>query len=801
MEQYFEKTMGPRGSAFFGFDWEFALTDSLDPPSSDTSWRKAQLPHDWSTDYPVDKNAPSCGSGGYARCGIGWYRKRFALSQDPNELYSLYFEGVYMNCDLWVNGQYAGGHIYGYTSFEKDVTPYLKQGENELLLRVDNSHQPGSRWYTGSGITRNVYLIRHQRLYVRTWGVQITTPEIYLSKAQVEIRTDVRGGLNAGTLRVETVLLSPDGLEVARGSASLPAKDEMTAVQVLSVAAPRLWDIDCPQLYRAVTRVYDGDTLTDEVITPFGIRKIAFDNHNGFSLNGRKVILQGVCLHHDAGCLGAAVPPEVWRRRLQKLKDMGCNALRMSHNPPDPALLNLADEMGFCVLDEAFDEWHTMKGKEFGSNTHESRGYSEWFDTCARADMTAMVERDRNHPSVVMWSIGNEVREQVVSDGWKYAQMLAGLCHSLDPTRPITQACDLVKAEPVPASTEFLQQLDIVGVNYTDRWRERTETFYEEEKIEHPDWLLLGTEDISVNGSRGDYRLKTPDSVWGRTPYYAKSLKAEKLWKFIRTRPYVMGSFMWTGIDYLGECFWPDKGASAGVLDTCGYPKDGYYFYQSVWRKDIPVLHVFPHLNLGLEKGIIYPVVAYTNCPTVELMVDGVSYGVKAYEFPNQGMSKEWPHFDHPLAPITTNDLHLSWDVPSGAKEIIAIGRDLAGKEIARQVIRPVGPAAALSVCSDKAAIRADGRSVAQLEITLLDANGSIVPDQDVPVRLTIENGELLGMDNGLANDRTLYRSGERNTYRGLAFAVIRAPREKGSIRVKAETEGLSPVTVEIAVE
>ena len=801
MERFFEKANAPRSSAFFGFDWEFALTDSLSKPETDTSWRKVQLPHDWSTDYPVDENAPSCGSGGYARCGIGWYRKSFLLSKDNSEMYSLYFEGVYMNCDLWVNGEYAGGHIYGYTSFEKDITPYLNHGENELLLRVDNSHQPGSRWYTGSGITRNVYLIRHQKLHVRTWGVQITASDITPLKALVEIRTDVRGGLTAGTVRVETALLSPDGGEAARDFVYLPARDEMTAAQVFSVAAPKLWDIDYPQLYQAVTRVYAGERLADEVITPFGIRQIAFDDHNGFSLNGRKVILKGVCLHHDGGCLGAAVPPEVWRRRLQKLKDMGCNALRMSHNPPDPALMDLADEMGFCVLDEAFDEWHTMKGKEFGSNTHESRGYSEWFDTCARADLTAMVERDRNHPSVIMWSIGNEVREQVVPGGWKYAKMLAGLCHSLDATRPVTQACDMVKAEPVPAYTEFLEQLDIVGVNYTDRWRERTETFYEEEKTEHPNWLLLGTEDISVSGSRGDYRLKTPDSVWGRTPYYARSLKAEKLWKFIRTRPYVMGSFMWTGIDYLGECFWPDKGAGAGVLDTCGYPKDGYFFYQSVWRKDIPVLHVFPHLNLGLEKGIIYPVIAYTNCPTVELLADSVSYGVKAYEFPNQGMTKEWAHFDHSLVPVTTNDLHLSWDIPSGTKEIVAIGRSLDGKEIARQVIRPIGPAEALSVCADKPAIRADGRSVVQLEIAFLDADGRVVPDRDAPVRLTVENGELLGMDNGLSNDRSLYRSGERTTYRGLAFAVIRAPREKGCIRVKAETEGLEPVTVEIAAE
>ncbi len=800
MTCFFEEGTGPRDSAFFGFDWAFVLTDSRERPGEGAAWRSVQLPHDWSTDYPVEEGHPSCGSGGYARCGIGWYRKRFRAAPRAEQLYSLYFEGVYMNCTLWVNGREAGDHIYGYTSFEKDITPFLREGENEVLVRVDNSHQPGSRWYTGSGITRPVYLRRHGKVYVRTWGTGITVTELSGERALAEIRTEVRGGGAAGDLRVETAVLDPSGREVARDIAGLPGKNEITAVQTLTVPNPQRWDLDTPRLYRARTRVWDGEALLDETETAFGIRDIVFDQHSGFTLNGRKVILRGVCLHHDGGCLGAAVPPEVWRRRLEKLKEMGCNALRMSHNPPDPALLDLADELGFCVMDEAFDEWHTMKGKEFGSNTHESRGYSEWFDTCAREDLTAMVERDRHHPSIIMWSIGNEVREQVVPDGWKYARMLAGLCHSLDPGRPITQACDMVKAEPVPAHTAFLEQLDIVGVNYTDRWRERTETFYEEEKLEHPDWLLMGSEDISVSGARGDYRLKTPDSVWGRTPYYARSLKAEKLWKFIRTRPYVLGSFMWTGIDYLGECFWPDKSASAGVLDTCGYPKDGFYFYQSVWRNDVPVLHVFPHLNLPLAEGTIYPVVAYTNCPTVELVADGVSYGVKCYEFPNQGMTKEWPHFDRPLAPVTTNDLHLSWDIPAGRKEIVAIGRDLAGNEIARQVLRVAGPAAHLALRADREALPADGRSVVQLEMMLRDEAGNTVPDQELPVQLTVEGGTLLGMDNGLSSDRTMYRTGTRSTYRGLAFAVVRAPREKGMLRLRAEAEGLSPVALEIPV-
>ena len=371
-----------------------------------------------------------------------------------------------------------------------------------------------------------------------------------------------------------------------------------------------------------------------------------------------------------------------------------------------------------------------------------------------------------------MWSIGNEVREQSIPDGWKYARMLAGLCHSLDPTRPITQACDQMKAEPFPATEAFLSELDIVGVNYVDRWRERTETFFDEEKREHPDWLFLGTEDIAVNGPRCDYAQANTATVWGPKSYYSKMLKSEKLWKYIRTRPFVIGSFMWTGVDYLGECFWPHKGSSAGVLDTCGFEKDGYHFYRSQWVKDKPILHLVPHLNLDLPAGTIYPLICYTNCASVELQVDGVSYGTKAYEFPNQGMTKEWAHFDRPFAPITTNDLHLSWDVPCTRGEIIAIGRDIGGQEIARTVLRPASEPAFLRVSLDRDSLPANGLDVIQAEISLRDANDQLVPYLDLPVTLTVQNGELLGMDNGRTDDQTPYRSGSRTTY-GLSLIHI----------------------------
>ena len=795
---------GTRGAGrredFFGFDWEFALTDSPDFPDRAAPWRPVQLPHDWSTDYPVSEDAPTLGSGGYARAGIGWYRRRFTLTREAGIRAALRFEGAYMHSDVWLNGVHLGGHVYGYTPFELDITAALADGENELLVRVDNSRQPNSRWYSGSGITREVFLVRTASARIAPWGAWVSAQPTAGGGAKVAVEAEIVGGGDGAPLSLAVELLDGDAV-LAEARVPLDDRDRQTARTVLELETAERWDVDRPRLYAArLTLLADG-AAADGVRVPFGVREIAFDSEQGFKLNGRKLLLKGACLHHDGGCVGAAVPPEIWRRRLEKLKAMGCNALRMSHNPPDPALLDLADELGFAVLDEAFDEWRTVKFKTFGSNTHDSRGYSEWYDSCWQEDVTAMVKRDRNHPSVVMWSIGNEISEQVSEDGWRLAKALAGLCHALDPTRPITAACDQEKAEPMQAREEFLAELDIVGVNYPDRWRERTESFLAEEKLEHPERLYLGTEDVAVNGPRGDARLVTEDSIWGRTPYYAHMLKAEKLWKFMRRSPWMIGDFMWTGVDYLGECFWPEKNSSAGVLDTCGFEKAGYWFYRSVWTAGEPVLYLWPHLNLDLPEGTVYPLVCYTNCFSVELFVDGRSYGAKAYEFPAQGMTQRWAHFDRPLAPVTTNDLHLTWDVPYTRGEIVAVGRDAQGKEIARRVLRPVGAPARLSLSCDRAALPADGRAVAQLELALLDEAGNAVPDADLPVSLELEGGELLGMDNGRSDDRTPWRSPVRATWRGLAYAVVRAPRAPGVLRVTASAPGLSPATLELACE
>ena len=815
-----------RNRIFMGFDWSFALTYSEDFPGEDVTWRSVQIPHDWSVDYPVCEDAPSCGSGGYARTGIGWYRKQFEFEKTDKtgrtDRISLQFEGVYMNCTVWVNHECASAHIYGYTPFEIDVTDRLELGTNEILVRVNNSHQPGSRWYTGSGITRDVYVLRTDRNHIEAETTQIKTGiSNDYQQAKLEIRSVVHIDINTklGSSRADAItdagektvyslvntVLDTENKEIASVIESI---DESTFVLAdlkllnsLEISKPRIWSIENPYIYTLRQDLVCGDAVVDSVTTSFGVRRTEFDCNKGFLLNGKKTVLKGVCIHHDGGCVGAAVPPGIWERRLGKLKKMGANALRLSHNPSDPVILKLADEMGFVVVAEAFDEWEIMKYKKFGSNTHESRGYSEWFTGVWRDDLTSFIVRDRNHPSVIMWSIGNEIIEQVTEDGAGVAARLAGLVHSLDETRPVTAACDQEKAEPYSATEAFLNQLDVVGVNYVDRWRDRTVTCFDEEKREHPQWKLFGSEDTAVGGRRNDGYMTVEKNAWFETTKLSRLLKVERLWKYIMSHSFVMGSFMWTGIDYLGECFWPEKSASAGVMDTCGFEKDGYFFYKSIWTKleEEPVLHVSMNCEKGSDSstGGSHPVIVFTNCFTVELFVGGVSYGTKAYEYPPQGMTKGWAHFDRPICPITTDDLHLTWDVPFGCGEVTAIGRDISGKEIVRETIAPAGEATEIKLSAGKGRVLADGRSVIQIEISLCDKEGRLVTGADKDIRVTVSNGELLGMDNGDPDCHLMYREGHRPTYGGLAYAVARAPKYAGTIKVAASADGLPYATFE----
>lgn len=785
--------------------------------------QKVQLPHDWSLFYPFDEHAPSCGSGGYVETGTGWYRKLFKISEDVKEDEKIFlrFDGVYMLANVWVNGKELGQHVYGYTPFEWEITHLLngKGQDNVVDVRVDNSVQPGSRWYSGSGITRNVWLYRVQKAHILPYGIWIRQSGV--SKEQAKLRVETSLTLPLGISKaanaeeaffVETTILSPQGkicmtdkAGVVQDGSMRPDVDsdsaqngeetlkEAVVCQEFMIDEPMLWAPEHPSLYEVVTKLYRGDILLDEVHSHTGFRSAVFHKEKGFLLNGEKCKLNGVCIHHDGGCVGAAVPPEIWERRLRKLKEMGVNAIRMSHNPPDPALLELCDREGFLVMDEAFDEWTILKGKEFGSNTHESRGYSEWFEQCHEEDLRAMLLRDRNHPCIVIWSIGNEVPDQQHPQGYLTARHLKEICRELDPDRFVTQANDQICSEPFPAKEDFLKELDVVGYNYVGRWRSRAETFYDEDRRAHPDWCMIGTENGGIGGIRGEYPMEMSERAgWWRQTYYGAPVNVGKLLRYTMSHDYVAGDFMWTGIDYLGEAHWPARSSSAGVLDTCGFEKDGYYFYQSIWKRDVPMVHLLPHWNLDVERGTILPVLCYTSCDCVELFLNGKSYGKKAYAYPAYGMTKEYGHFDRPQIPVNTGDLFLSWDVPYEPGRIEAVGY-CNGQEAVREIVRTAGAPVKIQASCYQDEITADGQSVGQIEVTLVDADGNFCPQADCTVTFTVEGpAALLGVDNGNPRCHESMKGNQISAFHGKAFALVRSDGNSGTCVIKVSAAGLA---------
>lgn len=771
--------------------WQFVhgkrtQSEVLALPSS--AFSQVTLPHDWSTAFPFRQQADTCGSGGYAMAGEGWYIKDFTVTPGLPEA-ALLFDGVYMNASIWLNGHFLGRHIYGYTPFSFSVSPFLQTGNNRLMVHVDNSAQPGSRWYSGSGITRPVWLMGTGKSRFGQQSVFITTPCIENNRAELMVQADI-SATESKNLSLRISVKSPMGETCA--SASRAIQNGIASVS-LSVEEPLLWDINTPALYALQAELFDEEQLTDSRQIPFGIRSIAFSPETGFSLNGQQVKLNGVCLHHDAGCLGAAVPVQVWKRRLKTLKDMGCNSLRFSHNPPDPGLLDLCDTMGFLVMDEAFDEWGILKAKEFGTNTHESKGYSQHFHTCHREDLEAMLLRDRNHPSIIIWSIGNEVPEQVVAGGEEIVKELRAICQALDPTRPTTQACDQIQAEPRKATDAFLNELDIVGYNYVGRWRTRAETFYAADKIANPQWKMIGTENPSYGGVRGDYAVPVAPSPH-RLPYYAKPVETGKLLRFTMTHDYIMGDYMWTGIDYLGEAHWPDRSSSCGVLDTAGFPKDGYYFYKSIWNRDVPMVYLLPHWNLSAKPGTIVPVLCYTTCTSAELFLNGKSYGKKAYLYPAYGMTEIYGHFDRQPVPANTDDLFLSWDVPFEAGKIQVVGYDQDGIQCAVYTLETAGAPHQIAL-----SLYQQDDSILQIELSVRDRENRLMPTASLPFTIELEGpAEILGIDNGRPDSLLSFKGPKYETFNGLALLILRRTAVSGDITVRLVSPGIKTTPLHI---
>lgn len=779
--------------------WRFTVGDpphAERPGFDDRGWRRVDVPHDWSIEGTPRQDAPGGGTIGFYPSGVGWYRKAFRLPADPRDRRSLEvwleLDGVYMNSDVWINGVHVGRRPYGYVSFAYDITPHLASGINVLAVRVDNSRQPNSRWYSGSGIYRHVWLTVLDRLHVGHWGTFVTTPRADSSGAEVVIRTRLENhqpGARQGTLR--TVIVDPAGAEAGRVETpfSLEAGGEVELEQRFPLERPRLWSPETPERYTARSEVLEGRRTVDLARTRFGIRAIAWEADRGFLLNGRRVKLRGVNLHHDGGAVGAAVPERIWASRLIRLKAMGVNAIRTSHNPPAPELLDLADSLGFLVMAEAFDEWTLGKVAE---------GYHRYFAEWAERDVADFVRRDRNHPSIVIWSAGNEIGEQSAPDGAQVLRRLLTLFHREDPTRPVTTGNDQIGADGSAATVEFLSALDVVGYNYVDRWHERREIFAEPDRQAHPEWKMVGTESGSVFQSRDErYSLGTDPAV-PRPNYDSGMTQAERLWKWITMRDYFAGDFMWTGVDYLGEATWPFKGFGSGVLDLTGRPKDSYYLYQSLWTER-PVLHLFPHWNWPGREGQVIPVLAYTNCNSVELFLNGRSLGEKRLEFPAQGTSGGWNTYALPVVRATTNDLHLAWDVPYEPGVLRAVGKARDGTAACEAEVRTAGPPAAVRLVAERDTLTTAPGDVALVRFAIVDSAGTVVPTATPVVSVGAVGGEIVALDNADLSDADAYRSDRRHAFDGRGLIILRASRP-GQVRLTASAAGLLEASLTIPV-
>ncbi len=774
------------------------------PGFDDTQWVQVDLPHDWAIAGPFSDRLDH-GTGLLPWKGIGWYRKRFEVPArlEGKRLY-LDFDGAMANAVVYLNGKQVGGWPYGYNSFRVDLSDAVRfGGENLVAVRLDTEHW-GSRWYPGAGIYRDVRLVIKNQAHISHWGVAVTTPEISKEKARARVVVDVenhRDSEVAGNVSVE--ILDTDGKVVGVAGAksvSIPAHSASRVALEMEVASPKLWSVSEPNLYTAKVSLLDASGRTlDTCRESFGIRRAEFTADNGFLLNGERVQIKGVCNHHDLGPLGAAVNKRALERQLEILKGMGCNAVRTSHNPPDPKLLDLCDRMGFLVMEEAFDCWR--RGKR-------QYDYSALFSKWWRKDLDAMVRRDRNHPCVILWSIGNEVPDQ---RNPRMAAELAGVVRGIDPTRPVTLC---VNSGSVGA-TKVPQSVDVWGYNYNIGWYTKFR-----KKPENASIPLVGSETVSCVSSRGEYffpihKNKRSDFQvtsydidypgWGCTP--------DREFEALEKHSYVAGEFVWTGFDYIGEptpynddatvllnfhdpkmrercreelekmgeIKVPSRSSYFGIVDLCGFPKDRYYIYQARWRPDHPMAHIVPQRwNWSERVGKVTPVHVYTSGDEAELFLNGKSLGRR-----KKGDSQ----------------YRLKWDevkYEPGELRVVAYKN---GKKWAEDVVRTSGLAAVLKLTPDRSEVSADGNDLAFVTLRVFDANGVFVPDADIKVRFSVSGpGEIVATGCGDPANHESFKSSERTTFNGLALAIVRVKRGADApVVVSAKAEGLSKATTRIA--
>ena len=759
---------GLRGESF-NEGWKFNkgdVNDGQDISYVDNVWEDVTLPHDWSIFNTIHRDSPASSHGGYMDGGAGWYRKIFTIPDDyKDKKVFINFDGAYMNSQAWINGHLLGIHPYGYTSFEYDLTPFLVYGsENVLAVRINNN-LPTSRWFSGSGIYRNVWLTVLNKTHVDYCGMFVTTPSVSSSSATVNIRTKVVNQSDTSKpVILKTTIKDENGKTVFTNiseSIVVSGNDINTFNQDLTVSDPQLWSPDSPYLYLAKTEVITDGSVIDTYQSTLGLRYFSFDANEGFFLNGVKTKINGVCNHHDLGALGSAVNYRAIERQLEILKEMGCNALRTAHNPPDPQVLEVCDRLGIMVMDEAFDVWENGK-----NNLND---YHLYFNEWAQADIQAMVLRDRNHPSVIMWSIGNEIQRPSIATATKLRDWIK----DIDTIRPVTWACNSLSGRTEQAISNLL---DIVGHNY---FPERYDMLHGK----YPEWKMIGSETSSAVRSRGIYKTPTNQKILRDSDYQCSSYDnsvggtstAEISYRDINSRDFMAGEFVWTGFDYIGEPYpyqWPSKSSYFGIIDTCGFPKDIYYFYQSRWTTE-PMVHLLPHWNWSNSQTI--EVWIYTNCDSVELFLNGVSQGVKT----------------------VGDSTHIAWKVLWKPGTIIANG--MKGDVVVYDKITTAGQAAMVQLKPDRTSIIADGKDLVFIETDITDANSVVVPDATNLVTFSISGpGTIVGVDNGNASSSELYKTNRRKAFSGKCLLIVQTTQTPGSIVVSAESSGLTSARITV---
>ena len=809
----------PRARDSFDSGWTFTKGDPAGAERGafdDSGWRRLDLPHDWSVEGPFDPANPSGAPGGFLPGGIGWYRKSFKTpSAAEGRKVFIEFDGVYMNSEVWINGHRLGKRPYGYIGFEYDLTSHLDlKGDNVLAVRVDNSLLPSGRWYTGSGIYRHVWLKVTDPLRVAHWGTYVTTPKISDAQAEVAVSTTIRNGHGVKkSVTVTQTVLDAKGtvLASANKSVDVAADAELVHTQSLQIATPARWSPDLPNLHTLRTELRDGGKLTDCYETPFGVREVRFDAKTGLSLNGRNIKMKGVCNHQDLGPLGTALWDQALERRLKMLKDMGCNAIRTAHYPHSPELMALCDKMGFLVIDETFDEWRRgwdFEGKLLvASKNNKGKapfGYNKYFDEWHERDLTDHLKRDRNHPSVIMWSVGNEVPESVKNGEIETVKVLRDLCHKIDPTRPVTVGCNHIKSAN---ESGFTEQLDIVGYN------EGVESVFEIEgdRVRYPARMMYLSEVPHSLQTRGEYRTHpryyrpgfdhpklTEKEVFPETDAYYESsydnagvqIDARRSWRMTKTQPSIMGEFRWTGFDYIGESGgWPRVLGNYGIIDLCNFPKDTYYFYQSQWT-DKPMAHLLPHWTWPGKEGVTIPVWCYTNCDEAELFLNGTSLGTRKFD--------------------ETNDMHLEWLVPYQPGELKVIARR-DGKVSATSSHHSAGVPARIGISADQTKLDPASRDLSYVTLRVEDENGVFAPKAAKWVNLQIEGpGRLVGSGSGDPLSHTPFQASTIRTFNGLGLVIIAAAsgpepeirkgsdRKPGEIIVRANCKGMESVELRL---